>query len=72
MHLLYLDDAGSAGNKREEYLVLGGVSVYEAPIALGSHSNWTRWRRTSTLAIPTVSSFTLLRFTPAEVSHGRV
>ena len=30
MHLLYLDDAGSAGNKREEYLVLGGVSVYEA------------------------------------------
>ena len=30
MHLLYLDDAGSAGNKSEEYLVLGGVSVYEA------------------------------------------
>jgi hypothetical protein len=30
MHLLYLDDAGSAGNKSEEYLVVGGVSVYEA------------------------------------------
>jgi len=30
MHLLYLDDAGSAANKTEEYLVLGGVSVFEA------------------------------------------
>ena len=30
MHLLYLDDAGSANNPKEDYLVLGGVSVYEA------------------------------------------
>ena len=30
MHLLYLDDSGSAGNVKEDYLVLGGVSVYEA------------------------------------------
>lgn len=30
MHLLYLDDAGSAKNAQESYLVLGGVSVYEA------------------------------------------
>lgn len=30
MHLLYLDDAGSANNSNEDYLVLGGVSVYEA------------------------------------------
>ncbi|MBX3728380.1 MAG: DUF3800 domain-containing protein [Candidatus Sumerlaeia bacterium] len=30
MHLLYLDDAGSAHNPAEEYLVLGGVSVFEA------------------------------------------
>jgi hypothetical protein len=30
MHLLYLDDAGSASNKDEDYLVLGGVSVFEA------------------------------------------
>ncbi|GAG28924.1 unnamed protein product, partial [marine sediment metagenome] len=30
MHLLYLDDSGSTGNPNEEYLVLGGVSVYEA------------------------------------------
>ena len=30
MHLLYLDDAGSAGNAKEQYLVLGGVSVFEA------------------------------------------
>ena len=30
MHLLYLDDAGSALNKSEDYLVLGGVSVFEA------------------------------------------
>lgn len=33
MHLLYLDDAGSAGNKNEEYLVLGGISVFEAQAA---------------------------------------
>jgi len=30
MHVLYLDDAGSAGNPGEEYLVLGGISVFEA------------------------------------------
>jgi hypothetical protein len=30
MHLLYLDDAGSATNRNEDYLVLGGVSIYEA------------------------------------------
>lgn len=30
MHLLYLDDAGSAPNPSEEYLVLGGVSIFEA------------------------------------------
>ena len=30
MHLLYLDDAGSVGNVNQHYLVLGGVSVFEA------------------------------------------
>lgn len=30
MHLLYLDDAGSAANKNEDYLVLGGISIFEA------------------------------------------
>ena len=30
MHLLYLDDSGSVGNVNEQYLVLGGVSVFEA------------------------------------------
>jgi len=30
MHLLYLDDSGSGPNPTEEYLVLGGLSVYEA------------------------------------------
>ncbi len=30
MHLLYLDDAGSSANANEQYLVLGGVSVFEA------------------------------------------
>lgn len=34
IHLLYLDDAGSASNPKEEYLVLGGLSVYE------SQSHW--------------------------------
>ena len=32
MHLLYLDDSGSVANAGEEYLVLGGVSVYEAQV----------------------------------------
>jgi hypothetical protein len=32
MYLLYLDDAGSAGNATEEYFVLGGVCVYEAQV----------------------------------------
>jgi len=30
MHLLYLDDSGSASNASEAHLVLGGVSIYEA------------------------------------------
>lgn len=30
MHLFYLDDSGSALNKDEDYLVLGGLSIYEA------------------------------------------
>jgi hypothetical protein len=30
MHLLYLDDSGFARNATETYLVLGGISVYEA------------------------------------------
>lgn len=29
MHLLYLDDSGSAENKNEAYFVLGGVCVPE-------------------------------------------
>lgn len=32
MHLLYLDDSGSASNPKEDYLVLGGVSLFEAQI----------------------------------------
>jgi hypothetical protein len=32
MYLLYLDDAGSPGNKTEEYFVLGGICVYEAQV----------------------------------------
>ena len=30
MHLLYLDDSGNVNNAGEEYLVLAGISVYEA------------------------------------------
>ena len=47
------------------------VFRYSRRNRIGSHSNWTCWRRTSTLAIHTVSSSTLLRFSPAEVSHGK-
>lgn len=32
MHLLYLDDSGSVSNKNEEYIVLAGLSVYEAQV----------------------------------------
>ncbi|MFZ5818483.1 MAG: DUF3800 domain-containing protein [Chloroflexota bacterium] len=37
MHLLYLDDSGSSGNKNEQYFVLGGVSVPEASARWLSH-----------------------------------
>ena len=30
MHILYLDDSGSAENPKEQFLVLGGLSIYEA------------------------------------------
>jgi len=30
MHLLYLDDAGSAKNPNEKYFVLGGICIFEA------------------------------------------
>ena len=33
MYLLYLDDSGSAQNLDEEYLVLGGISIFEAQIS---------------------------------------
>jgi uncharacterized protein DUF3800 len=29
MHLLYLDDSGSIQNANEEYIILGGISVFE-------------------------------------------
>ncbi|MBM4033226.1 MAG: DUF3800 domain-containing protein [Planctomycetes bacterium] len=32
MYLLYLDDSGSAANKNENYLVLGGVLVFERQV----------------------------------------
>jgi len=32
MHLLYLDDSGSTNDPDQDYIVLGGVSVYEAQI----------------------------------------
>lgn len=32
MYLLYLDDAGSAANRTEDYFVLGGICVYEAQV----------------------------------------
>ena len=32
MYLLYLDDSGSVGNKKEEYFVLGGLCVPETSI----------------------------------------
>ena len=43
MHLLYLDDAGSVKNPSEEYVILGGVSIFE------SQANWIT-QRLDTLA----------------------
>jgi len=37
MYLLYLDDSGSAGNKSEQYFVLGGVAVPENSMRWLSH-----------------------------------
>jgi hypothetical protein len=37
MYLLYLDDSGSAANPKEEYLVLGGVCIYERQIQHFTH-----------------------------------
>lgn len=33
MYLLYLDDSGSADNPKEQFLVLGGVCVYERQVS---------------------------------------
>ena len=32
MHLLYLDDAGSAGNSDERYFVLAGICLFERQV----------------------------------------
>jgi hypothetical protein len=32
VHILYLDDSGSASNPNEKYLVLGGISVFERQV----------------------------------------
>lgn len=32
MHLLYLDDSGSVNNKEEDYIVLGGLSLFEPQV----------------------------------------
>jgi len=32
MYLLYLDDAGSTTNAKEDYLVLGGIAVFESEV----------------------------------------
>lgn len=37
MHLLYLDDSGSAENPKEQYLVLGGVCVHERQVQHFTH-----------------------------------
>ena len=37
MHLLYLDDSGSVGNKDEHYVVLGGLSIFETTAYHLSH-----------------------------------
>lgn len=33
MYLLYLDDSGSAKNRNEDYLVLGGICIFEHQIS---------------------------------------
>lgn len=37
MHLLYLDDSGSTSNAAEDYLVLGGIAIFESQAAWITH-----------------------------------
>ncbi len=37
MHVLYLDDSGSPDNPKEDYFVLGGISVPENSLRWLSH-----------------------------------
>lgn len=47
MHLPYLDDSGSTSNAAEDYLVLGGIAIFESQAAWITHKLvGTRWGTT--------------------------
>ena len=37
MHLLYLDDAGSVGNRNERHFVIAGIAMFEC------QAHWFSW-----------------------------
>lgn len=69
MYLLYLDDAGSAGNKKEDYFVLGGVAVPE---------NSLRWisfeleKYAQEIGSQTSTDPKLIEFHASEIFSGRI
>jgi hypothetical protein len=65
VHLLYLDDAGSAKNPNERYLVLGGVAVYEA------QAHWITTELDRLAAIFHAADPTALEFHASEIFSGR-
>jgi hypothetical protein len=65
VHLLYLDDAGSAKNPKERYLVLGGVAVFEA------QAHWIT-REMDNLAVSIdAANANAIEFHASEIFSGR-
>jgi hypothetical protein len=65
MHLLYLDDAGSAKNPKERYLVLGGVAVFEA------QAHWITREMDNLAASIDAANANAIEFHASEVFSGR-
>lgn len=65
MHLLYLDDSGSASNANEDYLVLAGVSVFE------SQANWVTTELDTLASAISPSDPNSIEFHASEIYAGR-
>lgn len=65
MHLLYLDDSGSVANKSENYLVLGGLSIFEA------QAHWFTQRLDNLAETVCPENPTSVEFHASEIFAGR-